>query len=100
MADGTNSWRYTGVNTKELSFPGVPLLFQPAQPSLTMSAATEELLLIPSASSYDYSKLEFAYLIILGLTEKVIPHMGVWHPWVTAANYMMMTPVIYWAFQA
>ncbi|KAJ9090646.1 hypothetical protein DSO57_1000494 [Entomophthora muscae] len=83
------------------SFPGVPLLQQLAQPSLTMSAATGELPLIPSASSYDYSKLGFAYLIILGLTEQVITHMGVWHPWATAANYVMqMAPVIYWAFQA
>ncbi|KAJ9064089.1 hypothetical protein DSO57_1034031 [Entomophthora muscae] len=66
-----------------------------------MSAATGELPLIPSASSYDYSKLGFAYLTMLGLTEQVIPHMGVWRPWATAANYVMwMAPVIYWAFQA
>ncbi|KAJ9083668.1 hypothetical protein DSO57_1032491 [Entomophthora muscae] len=54
-----------------------------------MSAATGELSLIPSASSYDYNKLGFAYLTMLGLTEQVIPHMGVWHPWATAANYVM-----------
>ncbi|KAJ9069755.1 hypothetical protein DSO57_1015253 [Entomophthora muscae] len=66
-----------------------------------MSAATGELPPIPSASSYDYSKLRFAYLTMLGLTEQVIPHMGVWRPWATAANYVMqMVPVIYWAFQA
>ncbi|KAJ9054952.1 hypothetical protein DSO57_1009110 [Entomophthora muscae] len=66
-----------------------------------MSAATGELPLIPSASLYDYSKLGFAYLTMLGLTEQVIPHMGVWRPWATAANYVMqMAPVIYWAFQA
>ncbi|KAJ9057723.1 hypothetical protein DSO57_1019940 [Entomophthora muscae] len=83
------------------SFPGVPLLQQLAQPSLTMSAATGELPLIPSTSSYDYSNLGFAYLTMLGLTEQVIPHMGVWCPWATAANYVMqMAPVIYWAFQA
>ncbi|KAJ9068583.1 hypothetical protein DSO57_1027179 [Entomophthora muscae] len=65
-----------------------------------MSAATGELPLIPSASSYDYSKLGFAYLTMLGLTEQVIHHMGVWRPWATAANYVMrMAPVIYWAFQ-
>ncbi|KAJ9078898.1 hypothetical protein DSO57_1002134 [Entomophthora muscae] len=83
------------------SFPAVPLLQQLAQPSLTMSAATGELPLIPSSSSYDYSKLGFAYLTMLGLTEQVIPHMGVWRPWATAANYVMqIAPVIYWAFQA
>ncbi|KAJ9074589.1 hypothetical protein DSO57_1004729 [Entomophthora muscae] len=66
-----------------------------------MSTATGELPLIPSSSSYDYSKLGFAYLTMLGLTEQVIPHMGVWRPWATAANYVMwMAPVIYWAFQA
>ncbi|KAJ9053851.1 hypothetical protein DSO57_1020294 [Entomophthora muscae] len=66
-----------------------------------MNTATEELPLVPSASSNNYSKLGFAYLTILGLTEKVIPHMGVWRPWATAANYeMWMSPVIYWAFQA
>ncbi|KAJ9057468.1 hypothetical protein DSO57_1022416 [Entomophthora muscae] len=69
------------------SFPGVPLLQQLAQPSLTMSAATGELSLISSALLYDY--------------KQVIPHMGVWRPWATAANYMMqMAPIIYWAFQA
>ncbi|KAJ9078927.1 hypothetical protein DSO57_1001678 [Entomophthora muscae] len=89
------------VSTLCPSFPGVPLLQQLAQPSLTMSAATGELPLIPSASLYDYSKLGFVYLIMLGLTEQVIPHMGVWRPWATAANYVMqMAPVIYWAFQA
>ncbi|KAJ9051740.1 hypothetical protein DSO57_1002004 [Entomophthora muscae] len=83
------------------SFPGVPLLQQLAQPSLTMSATTGELSLIPSASLYDYSKLGFAYLTMLELTDQVIPHMGVWRPWATAANYVMrMAPVIYWAFQA
>ncbi|KAJ9081054.1 hypothetical protein DSO57_1018675 [Entomophthora muscae] len=56
-----------------LSFPGAPLLQQLAQSSPTMSAATGELPLIPSASSYDYSKLWFAYLTMLGLTEQVIP---------------------------
>ncbi|KAJ9067125.1 hypothetical protein DSO57_1003037 [Entomophthora muscae] len=66
-----------------------------------MSAATGELPLIPSTSSYDYSKLGFADLTMLGLTEQVIPHMGVWRPWATAANYVMqMAHVIYWAFQA
>ncbi|KAJ9064528.1 hypothetical protein DSO57_1029616 [Entomophthora muscae] len=66
-----------------------------------MSAATGKLPLIPSASSYDYSKLGFSYLTMLGLTEQVIPHMGVWKPWATAANYVMqVAPVIYWAFQA
>ncbi|KAJ9061105.1 hypothetical protein DSO57_1023900 [Entomophthora muscae] len=81
------------------SFPGVPLLQQLAQPSLTMSATTEELSLVPSASSYGYSKLGFAYLTMLGLIEQVIPHMEVWRPWDTAANYVIgMAPVIYWAF--
>ncbi|KAJ9048231.1 hypothetical protein DSO57_1037112, partial [Entomophthora muscae] len=43
----------------------------------------------------------FAYLAMLGLTEQVIPHMGVWRPLATAANYVMrMSPVIYWVFQA
>ncbi|KAJ9049040.1 hypothetical protein DSO57_1028654 [Entomophthora muscae] len=66
-----------------------------------MSTATGELPLIPSASLYDYSKLIFAYLAMLGLTEQVIPHMGVWCPWATTANYVMwMAPVIYWSFQA
>ncbi|KAJ9085180.1 hypothetical protein DSO57_1016335 [Entomophthora muscae] len=66
-----------------------------------MSATTEELPFVPSASPYDYSKLGVACLTMLGLTEKVIPHMGVWHPWATADNYVMwMVPVIYWAFQA
>ncbi|KAJ9069735.1 hypothetical protein DSO57_1015419 [Entomophthora muscae] len=38
---------------------------------------------------------------MLGLTEKVIPHMRVWRPWATAANYVMrMAPDIYLAFQA
>ncbi|KAJ9054500.1 hypothetical protein DSO57_1013799 [Entomophthora muscae] len=83
-----------------LSFPGVPLLCQLAQTSQTMSAATGELPLVLSASSYDYSKLRFAYLTMLGLTEQVIPHMGVWHPWATTANHVMcMAPIIYWAFQ-
>ncbi|KAJ9082825.1 hypothetical protein DSO57_1000810 [Entomophthora muscae] len=83
------------------SFPGVPLLQQLAHPNLTMSATTGELPLVPSASSYDYSKLGFSYLTMLALTEQVIPHMGVWRPWATAANYVMwMTPIIYWAFQA
>ncbi|KAJ9087782.1 hypothetical protein DSO57_1029758 [Entomophthora muscae] len=82
-----------------LSFPGVLLPHQLAQPSPTMSAATGELPLVPSVSSYDYSKLGFAYLTMLGLTEKVIPHMRVWRTWATAANYVMwMAPVIYWAF--
>ncbi|KAJ9078485.1 hypothetical protein DSO57_1006260 [Entomophthora muscae] len=71
------------------SFPGVPLLQQLAQPSLTMSAVTGELPCVPSASSYDYSKLGFVYLTMLGLTEQVIPHMGVWRPWATAVNYVM-----------
>ncbi|KAJ9082230.1 hypothetical protein DSO57_1006337 [Entomophthora muscae] len=84
-----------------LSLPGVPQLCQLAQSSLTMSAATGELPLVLSASSYDYRKLGFAYLIILGLTEKVIPHMRVWCSWATAANYeMWMALIIYWAFQA
>ncbi|KAJ9084649.1 hypothetical protein DSO57_1022136 [Entomophthora muscae] len=84
-----------------LSFPGVSLLQQLVPPSLTMSTATREPPLVPSASSYDYSKLGFAYLIMMGLTEQIIPHMGVWRPWATAANHVMqMTPVIYWAFQA
>ncbi|KAJ9073818.1 hypothetical protein DSO57_1012566 [Entomophthora muscae] len=66
-----------------------------------MRAATGELPLVFSTSSYDYSKLGFAYLTMMGLTEQVIPHMGVWRPWATAANYVMrMAPVIYWAFQA
>ncbi|KAJ9083902.1 hypothetical protein DSO57_1029831 [Entomophthora muscae] len=66
-----------------------------------MSAATGELPLVPSASLYDYSKLGFAYLTMLGLTEQVIPYMGVWRPWAAGANYVMwMAPVIYWAFQA
>ncbi|KAJ9085854.1 hypothetical protein DSO57_1009961 [Entomophthora muscae] len=64
-----------------------------------MSAATGELPLVPSASSYDYSKLGFAYLTMMGLTEQVIHHMGVWRPWATASNYVMqMAPVIYWDF--
>ncbi|KAJ9048033.1 hypothetical protein DSO57_1039041 [Entomophthora muscae] len=84
-----------------LSFPGVPLLQQLSQPSSTMSTATGELPLFPSSLSYDYSKLGFAYLTMLGLTEQVIPHMKVWRPWAMAANYVMwMAPVIYWAFQA
>ncbi|KAJ9049375.1 hypothetical protein DSO57_1025197 [Entomophthora muscae] len=38
---------------------------------------------------------------MLGLTEKVIPHMGVWRPWAIAANYVMwMALIIYWVFQA
>ncbi|KAJ9052836.1 hypothetical protein DSO57_1030150 [Entomophthora muscae] len=66
-----------------------------------MSATTGELPLIPSASSYDYSKLGFAYLTMLGLTEQVIPHMGVWRLWATAANYVIQIAlIIYWAFQA
>ncbi|KAJ9077074.1 hypothetical protein DSO57_1020193 [Entomophthora muscae] len=66
-----------------------------------MSAATGELHLVPSASSYDYSKLGFAYLTMLGLTEQMISHMRVWRPWATSTNYvMLMAPVIYGAFQA
>ncbi|KAJ9049354.1 hypothetical protein DSO57_1025477 [Entomophthora muscae] len=84
-----------------LSFPCVPLLRQLSQLSLTMGATTGELPFVLSASSYDYSKLGFAYLTMLRLTDQVIPHMGVWSPWATAANYVMwMAPVIYWAFQA
>ncbi|KAJ9063416.1 hypothetical protein DSO57_1000010 [Entomophthora muscae] len=49
--------------------------------------------------SYNYSKLGFAYLLMLGPDEQVIPYMEVWRPWATAANYVMwMAPVIYWAF--
>ncbi|KAJ9069232.1 hypothetical protein DSO57_1020677 [Entomophthora muscae] len=66
-----------------------------------MSAITGELPLVPSASSYDYSKLGFTYLTMLGLTKQVIPHMRVWRPWATAANYVIqMALVIYWASQA
>ncbi|KAJ9048980.1 hypothetical protein DSO57_1029238 [Entomophthora muscae] len=46
-------------------------------------------------------KLGFAYIILLGFTEQVIPHMGSWKPWVSAVNYMLrIAPVVYWVFQA
>ncbi|KAJ9073164.1 hypothetical protein DSO57_1019384 [Entomophthora muscae] len=51
--------------------------------------------------SYDYSKLGFAYVTLLGFTEQVIPHMGAWQPRASAVNYMMrIAPVVYWAFQS
>ncbi|KAJ9071027.1 hypothetical protein DSO57_1001275 [Entomophthora muscae] len=84
-----------------LPLSGVSLLHQLALSSLIMSAAKGKLSLVSSVSSYDFSKLGFAYLIILGLSEQLISHIEVWRPWATAANYVMkMTPVICWAFQA
>ncbi|KAJ9087665.1 hypothetical protein DSO57_1030899 [Entomophthora muscae] len=84
-----------------LSFPGVPLLCQLAPPSQLMSAATGELPLFNSILYYNYSKFGFAYLIMLGLAEQVLPHIELRHPWATSANYVMrMAPVIYWALQA
>ncbi|KAJ9065234.1 hypothetical protein DSO57_1021690 [Entomophthora muscae] len=66
-----------------------------------MSAVTGELSLVTTIPFYDYSKLGFAYLTMLGLAEQVTPHMRVWRPWATAANYVMrMAPIIYWNFQA
>ncbi|KAJ9085521.1 hypothetical protein DSO57_1012982 [Entomophthora muscae] len=54
-----------------------------------------------SYPSYDYSKLEFAYVTLLGFNEQVIPHTGAWQPWASATNYMLrIAPVVYWAFQA
>ncbi|KAJ9065907.1 hypothetical protein DSO57_1014742 [Entomophthora muscae] len=58
-----------------------------------MSAATEGLPLVPFTSSYDYRKLGFAYSTMLGLTEQVMPHMGVWRPWAIAANYAQPFPL-------
>ncbi|KAJ9070604.1 hypothetical protein DSO57_1006019 [Entomophthora muscae] len=66
-----------------------------------MSATTGVLSLVNSILSYNYNKLGFVYLTMLELAEQVVPHMRVWRPWATAANYVMrMAPIIYWAFQA
>ncbi|KAJ9078933.1 hypothetical protein DSO57_1001684 [Entomophthora muscae] len=53
------------------------------------------------SSSYDYSKLGFAYVTLLGFTEQVISHMGAWQTWASSVNYMIkIAPVVYWVFQA
>ncbi|KAJ9077594.1 hypothetical protein DSO57_1015218 [Entomophthora muscae] len=66
-----------------------------------MASRQVSLVTVTNIPSYDYRKIGFTYFAILGLAEQVIPHMGVWRPWATAANYAMrMVPVIYWAFQA
>ncbi|KAJ9080227.1 hypothetical protein DSO57_1027343 [Entomophthora muscae] len=79
----------------------LPLLHQSffcaSQPVNQMSLCTKESLY----PSYDYIKLGFAYVNLLGFTEQVFPHMGAWQPWASPVNYMMrIAPIVHWAFQA
>ncbi|KAJ9059444.1 hypothetical protein DSO57_1002023 [Entomophthora muscae] len=49
----------------------------------------------------DFSKLGFVYIIVLGLTNQVVPHDGSWRPLATALNYLVcIAPIVYMAFQA
>ncbi|KAJ9082632.1 hypothetical protein DSO57_1002578 [Entomophthora muscae] len=51
--------------------------------------------------TYNYSKLGFAYVILLGFTEQVIPHMSAWQPWASAVSYILrIAPVVYWVCQS
>ncbi|KAJ9069720.1 hypothetical protein DSO57_1015794 [Entomophthora muscae] len=68
-----------------------------SQPVNQMSPPIEE----SPYLSYDYNKLGFAYVTVLGFTEQVIPQMSDWQPWASAVNYMLrIAPVVYWMFQA
>ncbi|KAJ9064115.1 hypothetical protein DSO57_1033774 [Entomophthora muscae] len=56
---------------------------------------------LPNAPpAQDFSKLEFVYITVLGLANKVVPHTGSWRPLAPALNYPVhITPIVYMAFQ-
>ncbi|KAJ9087447.1 hypothetical protein DSO57_1033280 [Entomophthora muscae] len=54
-----------------------------------------------TTSTQDYSKIGFIHIAAMGLADQVIPYTNAWHPWVTAANYLVeIATVVYMAFQA
>ncbi|KAJ9085591.1 hypothetical protein DSO57_1012389 [Entomophthora muscae] len=49
----------------------------------------------------DFSKLGFAYIIVLGLADQVVPHTGSWCSLATAVNYLIrIALIVYLSFQA
>ncbi|KAJ9067130.1 hypothetical protein DSO57_1003042 [Entomophthora muscae] len=57
---------------------------------------------LPTVSpAQDFSKLGVVYIKVLGLTNQVVPHTGIWGSLATAVNYLFrIAPIVYLAFQA
>ncbi|KAJ9056258.1 hypothetical protein DSO57_1035058 [Entomophthora muscae] len=67
-------------------------------PSMLEIPPTPPLPTVPPAQ--DFSKLGFVYIIVLGLTNQIVPHTGSWCSLATAVNYLVrIALIVYLAFQ-